>query len=264
MKRFLLSVFILFWCWPVLANDVLLENVTFKSQSPPGDWDDNMNCGPTSAVMLASTYLEIDADEDEIKIVIDWLYDNEYIQPQLDAEYYDGNSTSITQIANVLTGKYKLGPVVKKNIGQLSYLQAKLEKDNPVMVAVNVQMDPTKMGHFMVVVGLTEDNVVVHDPGKTQGSFNSYSYATFLASWKTSNYASLVVDTSKVTWHPDGSLVQVIGNAKVYILIDSKTYWIKNEAVFNAHNYDWQKIISISQKEFNCIENYLKLMTSII
>ena len=243
-----LVVFVL----PARAADIQLDNVQFKSQSPPGDWSQNMNCGPASALMLAGYYLDFAPTEDGLKAVIDWLYENNYLSPQPGADYYDGNATTMALLSNVLAGYFKLGPLVKQNKNDLDLLADKLSKGNPIIVAVNIQMDPQKQGHFMLLVGLNETEVIVHDPGKTLGEYNYYSHNQFLASWQTSNYASLFVDTSPVSWHPDGSLIQVAGDAKIYVLIDGKAHWIINEAVFNAHNFDWQKVIQISESEFEC------------
>lgn len=255
MKAILVSaLFLLVFVSTLSAKEVQVSDVLFSPQSPPGDWVKNMNCGPASTLMLAAHYQGFAPGEDHLKQIIDWLYENKYISPQPDAEYYDGNATTATHLANILTGFFKLGPVVKKNINDLAYLQDKLQKGNPVIVAVNVQMNPQKLGHFMALVGLSDTAVVVHDPGKAQGQYNSYGLEQFLSSWQTSNYTSVVVDTSMVSWHPDGTLIQVSGEAKVYVLIDGKTHWIINESVFNSHNFDWQKIIFVSQSEFDCYE----------
>ena len=250
--RYLILISLLFSSFALRAET--LENVLFKSQSPPGDWEHNMNCGPTSAVLVASYYLSLEPQEQDLKNVLDWLYEKNFIQPQVNAEYYDGNATTMTQLSNILSGYYQLGPIIKKNSNDLNYLKSKLSKGNPIIVGVNVQMNPQKMGHFMVLLGINETEVVVHDPGKTLGAYNTYPISQFLASWQTANYASLVVDTSEVSWHPDGSLVQVSGDNKVYVIIDSKIYWIINENVFNAHNFDWQKIILISNAELDCYD----------
>jgi len=79
----------------------------------------------------------------------------------------------------------------------------KLAKGNPLMVAVNIDMDPGKSGHFMVLTGVKDDKVVVQDPGKSGGAGNEYAQSQFMNPWKTSNYTSVFVDTSDVAWHPD-------------------------------------------------------------
>lgn len=255
MKKFAAFTIALMLSSSVLAEEnIILDDVPFKPQSPPGDWEDNLNCGPASSVMTAAAALNFTPTANDIEKTLDWLYAEGYIEPQLNAEYYDGNVTSSSQLLSVLSGYYQLSPVVKRNKNDLEMLSAKLKKGNPLIVGVNIEMNPDKKGHFMVVVGITNDEVVVHDPGKTAGAFLHYPKSQFVNSWATSNYASVVVDSSSATWHPNGSLVQVAGEPEIYQVIGGKLFWIVNEAVFNAHNFDWQKVIYISQKEFECYE----------
>src|SRR3989339_1270548 len=235
------------------AEEVSVEGVPFITQSPPGDWQDNKNCGPTSALMLSDYYHEKTPSEEKLKALIDWLYAKQYIVPQAEAEYYDGNATTATQVAGVLNSYFSLGSVVKKNDKDMKFVKDKLSKGNPLIVGVNIDMDPNKSGHFMVLIGVKDDKVVVHDPGKSGGAKNEYAQSQFMKSWKTSNYASVFVDTSDVAWHPDGSLVRVSGSPEIYLIADGQAHWILNEVVFKAHGFDWQKVIFISQNEFVCL-----------
>jgi hypothetical protein len=229
-------------------------NVPFKSQSPPGDWSHNMNCGPTSVLMIAGYYLGWQPSTNDLKELLDWMYAYHYIYPQSVGEYYDGNVTNMTELGNVLEDHYNLGSVVKKNVNDLSYLHEQLLNNRPVIVAVNIQMQPHKMGHFMVLVGMTEDEVIVHDPGKTLGQNNVYSKSQFVSSWQTSNYASLVLETPGVSWHLNGSLVQLIGSPEVYLVKNGQLFWITDMQVFNAHHFKANQIIPITANEFDCYE----------
>ncbi len=232
-----------------------LDGVPFKSQSPPGDWNQNMNCGPASVLMVGAYYQHFQPGSEDLEAVLDWLYEAGYISPQPGAEYYDGNLTNANILENLLTGFFNLDPVIKKNSNDWNYLGEKLQQGNPIIVGVNVDLNPQKMGHFMVVVGQNLDQIIVHDPGRTQGEYRAYPRDQFEASWATSGYVSLVVDISPVTWHPDGSLVQVAGENQVYLLDQGRRHWIFDEQVFNALHYDWQKIISISQAELDCYDD---------
>ena len=257
MKRLLLScVFVLLWPFGLEAK-VLLDDVPFISQSPPGDWSKNMNCGPASVVMLASYYENFQPSELETKDVLDWLYEKNYISPQPDAEYYDGNGTNMLTLVNILQGFYDFDQVVKKNINDLTYLKDSLTKGNPVIVAVHVMMNPNKMGHFMVVVGidLEAGTIHVHDPGKTKGELNSYPIDQFITSWKDSNYASMVINNSPVTWHPDGTLLKAVGDNKVFVIDNAQKRWVLNEEIFNSFGFDWQKIITVTQAEMDCLNS---------
>lgn len=255
MKKFAAFLFVLMLSPSIFAEEgIILDDVQFKSQSPPGDWNKNLNCGPASALMVGAKHLNFTPAADDLEDILNWLYDNNYIEPQLDAEYYDGNVTNASQLSSILSGYYELSYVAVRAKDDLAMLRAKLKKGNPVIVGVNIEMNPNKMGHFMTLVGMAEDEVIVHDPGKSAGAFTHYSKDKFEKSWATSGFKSIVVDVSSATWHPDGSLVQVAGEPEIYQIIDGKLYWIINENVFNAHNFDWQKVIFVSLKELNCYE----------
>jgi len=253
MIRFFWLVIAVALSLEVKAEEILLQGVPFKTQSPPGDWQQNMNCGPTSTVMLGSYYLENEPSVSSVTNLLDWLYAKQIIKPQTNAEYYDGNVTGISQLEKILLQYFGLGSTIRQNKKDLSFIRWQLLKQNPVIVGVNINMSPTQFGHFMVVVGLSETQVTVHDPGKTLGSYRKYSVPQFLASWATSNYATLVVRSNGGLWYPDGTLIQPVGSNKVYVVSDNALLWIKDEAVFNSMSFDWQKIIPVHQRILDCL-----------
>lgn len=236
------------------AEQAIAESVPFKTQSPPGDWAHNMNCGPATALMAIGHYFNFVPKERDIKKVLDWLYEKQYLSPQSDAEYYDGNATSIWHLQKIISEYYHLPMTRKKNDNDLEYLKGELKKGNPIIVGVNIQMDPGRPEHFMLAVGIEDDEILVHDPGKTAGAYNRYSLERFERSWRTSNYASLVIVNEYATWHPDGTLLKRSDQADVFILINGRMHMIMNEAVFDSHNFDWQKIIPVGQEELDCYE----------
>ncbi|MFH0780271.1 MAG: C39 family peptidase [Parcubacteria group bacterium] len=236
------------------AEQAIAESVPFKTQSPPGDWAHNMNCGPAAALMAIGTYFNFVPKESDIKEVLDWLYEKQYLSPQPDAEYYDGNATSVWHLQKIISEYYHLPMTRKKNDNDLEYLKGELKKGNPVIVGVNIQMDPGRAGHFMLAVGVEDGEILVHDPGKTAGAYNRYSLERFERSWRTSNYASLVIVNEYATWHPDGTLLKRSDQADIFILISGRMHLIMNEAVFDSHQFDWQKIIPVGEEELDCYE----------
>jgi len=253
MKRMAMTILFALISSTAYAQYAHLQ-VPFKSQSPPGDWNHNMNCGPTSALMTAGYYFDFQPTEDDLKMILDWLYAKNYIEPQPGAEYYDGNLTNTFHLSQILTEYYNLQGTVKNNNSDLEILYDQLQKGNPIIVAVNVRMDPGAMGHFMVVVGIENHELIVHDPGRSFGADKRYHEDMFMASWATSNYASLTVDKPVVTWHPNGSLVKSYSGNRVYQIVGERLRHVEDEAVFNGHTFFWDQIINVSELEINCFD----------
>ena len=236
----------------VFAETILLGDVPFIAQSPPGNWAQNKNCGPAAVLMVAGFYSDFQPTSLDLENELDWLYENNYIVAQVGAEYYDGNVTTTTILKSLLENYYSLEPVVKKNAVDWPFVEAQLKKGNPVIVGVNIQMNPNKLGHFMVVVGYDDDEIIVNDSGLSQGSLKKYSLEKFFSSWQTSNNSVVYVDKNNATWHPDGTLVKTASQPEIFILLGGEKHWIIDEKVFKAHNFDWKKVIIVSQEEMNC------------
>lgn len=235
-----------------MAETVLLGNVPFIAQSPPGDWQQNKNCGPAAALMLGGYYGNFEPAVEDLKNELDWLYSNGYINPQTNAEYYDGNVTTTNILKSLLENYFTLDLVVKKSGVDWPFVQAQIKKGNPVIVGVNIQMNPNKLGHFMVVVGYDDDEIIVNDSGLAQGALKKYDLEKFFSSWQTSNNSVVYVDANNVTWHPDGTLIKTADKPEIYILLGGEKHWIVDEKTFKAHNFDWQKVITVSDDEMNC------------
>ena len=105
-------------------NQILLDEVQFLPQSPPGDWSFNSNCGPTAALIMASYLKDFTPSVDHLKTAIDWMYSNGYIVPQTSygAEHYDGNLTNMGQLKKLLENHWQTGFVIKRNTSSGSRL----------------------------------------------------------------------------------------------------------------------------------------------
>lgn len=55
-------------------------------------------------------------------------------------------------------------------------------------------------------------------------------------------------------WHPNGSLVKTMDDAKVYLIDDGAARWITNESIFFSYSYDFSDITLISDEELACYE----------
>ena len=234
------------------ADTILIGEVPFIAQSPPADWTKNKNCGPAAALMLAGFYNDFEPNAVDLKNELDWLYANNYIVAQPDAEYYDGNVTTTTILKSLLEKYFQLDSVIKKSGADWQFVVNQLKNGNPVIVGVNIQMNPNKLGHFVVAVGYDDDDIIVNDSGLSQGALKKYSFEKFFLSWQTSNNSVVYIDQNNVTWHPDGTLIKTADQPETYLLAGQEKHWIINEKVFKAHNFDWQKVIIISKEELAC------------
>ena len=53
-------------------------------------------------------------------------------------------------------------------------------------------------------------------------------------------------------WHPDGTLIKVPSDPKVYVLSDGERNWFEDEQVFWSYNYDFADLTLISDEEKDC------------
>lgn len=58
-----------------------------------------------------------------------------------------------------------------------------------------------------------------------------------------------------VSWHPQGTLLKTVDSTKVYLRNSgNQIRWIKNEDVFDSYNFDWSRIITVTNYELGCYE----------
>ena len=171
-------------------------NVPFKAQVPPpdsGDWSQTKNCGPTSVLMVAAYHLQFIPTSQHIKDLDDWMVVKGIITS---VNNYNGDDTSGDDLLRIAKEYYGFQEVTKYNANDVNFLIQALSNGNPVIVGVNINLDLNKAGHFMVLVGMTDTNVIVKDPGHADGADKSYPISTFLASWATQTYCSIIIDGS--------------------------------------------------------------------
>ncbi len=165
--------------------------VPFKSQVLPGSWNNTLNCGQTSFLMVKSFFENTEPSIDEIKEVDDWLYET-----YGDAiNGYSGSYTNVTKLT-ALAKEYGGYSNSYYGTGDINWLKETLQSGQPVIVAVHIDMDIGKGGHFMVALGIEGDNVVVHDPGKAKGADRKFSIKQFTKSWAMQNNSYVVVKSN--------------------------------------------------------------------
>lgn len=171
-----------------------INDVAFISQVLPGNWNYTLNCGQTSYYMVLS-YINGVKDEEildfnEIKKIDDWLYEK-YGDPIRD---YNGYYTDINKLNTMAKERNNIensGAFSGEN--KFSELMKEIDNNNIVIVAVRINMNISKEGHFMVLVGYDNKYVYLNDPGKMLGKKRRYLIQYFLDSWKTQNYSYVLI-----------------------------------------------------------------------
>ncbi|ETR68386.1 MAG: hypothetical protein OMM_10580, partial [Candidatus Magnetoglobus multicellularis str. Araruama] len=150
------------------SKDIYLA-VPFIAQSPPGDWDNTRNCGPTSYLMIYSYYKNTIPTVQDIKNLDDWLFENE----ELPINNYNGSYTTCDILKRLSINHGGFSETEVHRDWTMEGLVDELQKGYPVIVAVRLRMSSevtTSNGHFMVLRGIDQNYVYVNDPGRSLGS----------------------------------------------------------------------------------------------
>ncbi|ETR69943.1 MAG: hypothetical protein OMM_03594 [Candidatus Magnetoglobus multicellularis str. Araruama] len=177
------------------SKDINLA-VPFIAQSPPGDWDNTRNCGPTSYLMIYTYYKNTIPTVQDIKNLDDWLFENE----DLPINNYNGSYTTCDILKRLSINHGGFSETEVHRDWTMEGLISELQKGYPVIVAVRLRMSSkvtTSNGHFMVLRGIDQNYVYVNDPGRSLGSGHGknkkYSKQEFVASWNTQGRACVTI-----------------------------------------------------------------------
>ncbi len=166
--------------WVENSSSRVLLDVPFLPQVPPGDWANTRNCGVAAAVMVKAYYYGSTPTPQDIVEADEWLH----ARFGLPLNNYNGDFTNVFQIRSWLEAQ---GISTRIGMGNGEMLRSFLKEGKPVIVAVFAHMNPRSAKHAMLLVGMTQDAVIVHDPGKPNGASNVYSLNQFLSSWQAQN-----------------------------------------------------------------------------
>ncbi len=177
-----LILFMIFQITPLsFAYNVQLQ-VSFIPQVPPGNWKGEIrtrNCGQTCSLMVFSYYNQTTPTEDGIRDIDDWLY-GRFSHP---INSYNGSYTDVSILATLAREYGGFSDSHAYGNWSLDQLKNELSAGYPVIVATHIVMDPSRLGHFMVLTGIDDQYVYVNDPGLTHGGNNHYSIDQFMKSW---------------------------------------------------------------------------------
>ena len=123
-----------------------------------------------------------------------------------------------------------------------------------------------RINHYWNGSGQTDDWPHVHF-GIHKGAFNPAKYGDYVKGYSkdgwnadhtaNENWWSPTVyvkeNSMKAVWHADGTLIQPYGQPDIFQVVDHEKHKITSEAVFNAHDFDWDQVLFISDSENQCI-----------
>jgi predicted double-glycine peptidase len=157
-------------------------NVPFRAQANEKTWKGSTNCVPACYAMIYAYTQNTAATEQMIKDIDDWALQKEGLNHNNYRGYKHGYSFPLI----IRYAKSKDHGILYYSTGNKRTLINLLQKKVPVIVSVKRKLNNTLSSrHAMVVVGINSKQIIVHDPGKTYGSFNTYPLEQFLAVWKT-------------------------------------------------------------------------------
>jgi uncharacterized protein YvpB len=171
--------------------------VPWISQMPPGnDWQNTVNCGPATYLMIEAFLRgrDLSNPEEDIKQMINYMagrYSDYKPKGDLGSnEYYYGDYTSDATMKKLLNDNgFDAMPVTTDG---LNGIKAEINSGHPVIVWVTVQggNDTPEMkggaDHWMLVVGYDDQYIYVNDPGRSSidKGKKGYSKNSFETVWK--------------------------------------------------------------------------------
>jgi uncharacterized protein YvpB len=190
-------------------------SVEFKAQVPPGTWAGTNNCGQTSTLMVMSYYNNTSPTEQGIKDIDNWLFQR-YGDP---INNYNGSTTNVDKL-EALSKEYGGFANSSKASGwNLNNLKAQIDNGQPVIAAVKAGYLSNRgynfsNGHFVVVVGYTDTQIICNDPGTSSGYRKYYSNSDFSKAFSAQNGSVVIVTRSQVTTPSTVSVNPKNGNWK--------------------------------------------------
>jgi hypothetical protein len=183
------------------ASSTVLLDCGWLAQSPPGDWDNTVNCGPVSLLMAESCLSDFAPTAADTIDLITWMDANVSTYGGTGSNH-NGSLTNTSQLAEAWSG-YFARSAERRPGATLESVYDELAAGRPVIVTTLTQatnnapsdaMALTGAPHFMLVVGMTPTHVVMHDPGRSQSANGEDRYFTiesFHDTWSRQGNASL-------------------------------------------------------------------------
>lgn len=159
---------------PQITQGKVYVDVLQRTQFDPANGKyQNSWCGPTSLSMVYDYYGRKESTRDVANRI------------------YDFKGRTGTYVGDIVKDAKSHGfpnTTLKNNV-DFNYLEQNLKQGKPVIVGVEVAW---KNGHYMVVVGMEGNKVIVNDPGR-RAVRREFSKSWFLTQWNGRNRRSIVL-----------------------------------------------------------------------
>ena len=163
-------------------------SVPFLKQVPPGDWTNTKNCGQTCAVMLGGYFNGSAVNSSAITDQNDWLYNYTSDSRYNDANGWYTGGSKLSAFLHLLTDYHGLSASAHYGSSIDDILDEGCS-DNPVIAGVQISggqlVSSGGVGHWAIVIGYDPyyDEVILNDPGNSNGGSITYSVTDFVNSW---------------------------------------------------------------------------------
>ncbi|MCX5991283.1 MAG: PKD domain-containing protein [Chloroflexi bacterium] len=166
------------------APQLVNLDVRFITQFPPGDnWTETKNCGQASSLMVFCYWNGTVPTEQGIKDIDDWLY-TKYGDP---VDNYNGYFTDHTgkRLEALAQGYGGFTYSYETDRWDIAKVKQEIGKGHPVIVAVagkltgdylgndaawhTIDRDYSANGHWLVVTGYSDTDIICNDPGTSYG-----------------------------------------------------------------------------------------------
>jgi hypothetical protein len=240
-------------------NVKLLQIAHLVQNANTNSWYNNMNCGPACYVMVDSYFKNVLPQPSMINEADDWLYTN--LNIPFDPEYkYNGplyprglNSTELINLIKEKGGFDESSILLNQTLDDIkSYINS----GYPVIVPVTYPSPGSGIfiKHFLLVIGYSDDEVLVNDPGSNYGSAilngarSHFKNEDFIKYWGDNSPSySIIKCIPKEEYFL--SSIEIRYNETSYVLepyFNSKIYY------YNLDIYGWKnkfEMISTCDKE---------------
>ena len=178
-------------------------------------------------------------------------------------------SAELKKIIDQHRGEQDVIVVTVKNIGSgyYNYLDSRMEKF--------VNWSDTLSGHEEGYLG--NYRLISIGPGESKEYTKQYVHSSNLKLLKVfvdpenkvkesnedNNSINIKVKNDS-TCLPDGTLIKVPGNPKIYVIENCKKKWIRTAEEFKTKNYNWSNIKEASSETVNAYSNYLEATAKLL